>query len=349
MPTLRSSKRLEEQTTLEESPPSQTANVISTQILDQLPRSLPRSRENSLLRMKPQLSHIFGVDEAGRGPLAGPVVAAAVWLPHALPGIVDSKQINCEHKRQVVYQQIIQSPNCRWAVAIVDAATIDEINILQATLLGMRLALQALVQNAATLPTLRPHASIDFPGTYVVVSSPSIIDSGLDQRLPSSACHAIIDGNQQPADLPCEAETMIKADGREYSVAAASLLAKVTRDQLLHAYEVKFPGYGLAQHKGYGTAQHVAALRRHGATPIHRWSFAPLKHWVSSQEHDKHRYRHTACREKHSSFVAIRPKYMVKGVSSSKTNRRKASSDKPAMANKLRRSNRRRGGQPDPK
>ena len=100
-----------------------------------------------------------------------------------------------------------------------------------------------------------------------------------EKLLPPKSCYALIDGNRLPQDLPCAAETMVKGDGREYAIAAASILAKVTRDRLMHAYDELYPAYGLAQHKGYPTAAHMAAVHAHGASPIHRRSFAPLKHW----------------------------------------------------------------------
>ena len=256
---------------------------------------LPRTREKALLSRNDNdstadndnsntIQYVLGVDEAGRGPLAGPVVAAAVWCPTNIAGIVDSKKITSEATREVLYEQIVASSQVKWAMAIVDATTIDEINILQATLLGMRLTLQALVQCDETPGLARAdHASIDIPGTYVVTNWSNITNKE-DGPLAAELCYALIDGNRLPTDLPCAAETMVKGDGREYAIAAASILAKVTRDRLMHQYDARYPVYGLRQHKGYPTAAHMAAVHAHGASPIHRRSFAPLKHWLFDQD-----------------------------------------------------------------
>jgi ribonuclease HII len=225
-----------------------------------------REREKELL--------VFGVDEAGRGPLAGPVVVAAVCLPGKtrIHGVMDSKKIKSEDERRRLFNQIVGSDDCYWAVAVVDAQTIDEINILQATLYGMRSVLKAVCSSSTCHAVVRHNVSIDHPpGPYVVVS-PS-----LTKPLDSLSCYAIIDGNQLPNDLPCRAEAMIKGDVREYVVSAASIIAKVTRDGLLHEYELRYGGYGFSQHKGYPTAAHVAALRKYGPTPIHRKSFEPVR------------------------------------------------------------------------
>merc|ERR1712129_490632 len=103
-------------------------------------------------------------------------------------------------------------------------------------------------------------------------------DSSSKSKTPSSSYYTLVDGNKVPKDMPCEAESMVKGDGKEYSIGAASILAKVTRDRLMHEYHVKYPEYNLAQHKGYGTAAHMAACWKHGASPIHRRTFAPLRH-----------------------------------------------------------------------
>ena len=181
---------------------------------------------------------VAGVDEAGRGPLAGPVVVAAVILDPARPiaGLADSKQLS-EKRREALYPLIVERALAH-AIVRVEAAEIDRINILQATLAGMARALSAL----AIAPTL-----------------------------------ALIDGNRLPKSLPCPARAIIGGDATEPAISAASILAKVSRDHILVDYEARWPGYGFAQHKGYPTAAHVAALRRLGPCPEHRRSFAPVR------------------------------------------------------------------------
>lgn len=192
-----------------------------------------------------EFTFVAGVDEAGRGPLAGPVVAAAVILPARwanggfdarLVDLNDSKQLT-EAQRENFFQVITTHRDLRYAIAIVDAATIDRINILQATHRAMN---EALAQ-------LQPQPQ-----------------------------HVLVDGRPvKSMTLPQTA--LVKGDSRSYSIAAASVLAKVTRDRLMLEYDAKFPGYGFAVHKGYGVPQHLAAIEKLGPCPIHRLSFAPLK------------------------------------------------------------------------
>jgi ribonuclease HII len=182
---------------------------------------------------------IAGLDEVGRGPLFGPVVAAAVILPKGcrLRGLTDSKQLS-ERKRDQLEPEI-RLGAVAWAIAAVDAETIDRINIRQASLLAMRLAVQQLA--------LRP----DF---------------------------LLIDGRDTINDIawPCRQQAVIQGDARSLSIAAASVLAKVHRDRLLVELDSQFPGYGLASHKGYCCPQHIAALARLGPTPLHRKSYQPV-------------------------------------------------------------------------
>jgi len=179
---------------------------------------------------------IAGVDEAGRGPWAGPVVAGAVILDETnIPlGLNDSKKLS-EKKREALFQPIYDTSLV--GVGIVDAAKIDEINILQATMLAMELA----IKNLSDQPDL-----------------------------------ALIDGNRSP-NIIMPSQAIKKGDAKSLSIAAASIIAKVTRDRIMHKYDKKFPQYGFAQHKGYGTAQHSHALNQHGPCVIHRMSFAPIK------------------------------------------------------------------------
>ena len=191
--------------------------------------------ENAL--RKTGLRWIAGIDEAGRGPLAGPVVAAAVILPagfrHA--GIDDSKKLTPE-KREEIYSALILRADICWAVSIVEHDEIDRINILRASHEAMRRAVRAL----ATLPE-----------------------------------HALIDGLPvRPFPVPHTA--IVKGDGQCKSIAAASILAKVTRDRIMVCLDAEFPFYGFAQHKGYPTGLHLERLKIHGPCPIHRKTFLPV-------------------------------------------------------------------------
>jgi ribonuclease HII len=191
------------------------------------------------------ITRIAGVDEAGRGPLAGPVVAAAVvfpveWilrgLPEPLRKINDSKQLSPE-TREVLYGELICRPEISFAIAQADAPLIDRINILQATHHAMNL----------TLAQLQPPPQ-----------------------------HALVDGLRVKT-LAFPQTAIVRGDGLSYSIAAASILAKVSRDRLMADFDRQYPGYGFAGHKGYGTAGHLAAIKERGACPIHRQSFAPLR------------------------------------------------------------------------
>jgi ribonuclease HII len=191
------------------------------------------------------LTRVAGVDEVGRGPLAGPVVAATAilpsrWaeagLPAELAGLNDSKQLT-EVQRERFFTFLTTCAEIEFAIALVDAGVIDEINILQATHRAMNDAL-------AQLNPPPQHALVD--GRPVKT-----------MRVPQTA--------------------IVKGDARSYSIAAASVLAKVTRDRLMLEYHVQFPAYGFDAHKGYGTAKHLAAIAQFGACPIHRKTFAPLK------------------------------------------------------------------------
>ncbi len=184
-----------------------------------------------------------GVDEAGRGPLAGPVVVAAVILDPARPiaGLADSKQLR-EAKRLALDGEIRERA-LAFCVIEVDAATIDRLNILQATLVGMRDAVRGLA---------------------------------------IAADEALIDGNKLPKDLPCPARAIVDGDALIAEISAASILAKVHRDRLLVELDAVHPGYGFATHKGYPTPEHLAALQRLGPCPAHRRSFAPVKHFFAA-------------------------------------------------------------------
>ncbi len=182
---------------------------------------------------------VAGIDEVGRGPLAGPVVAAAVIIdPACLPAeladqLNDSKKLSAA-KRQYL-DQLVRA-HCRFAIAEASVAEIDRLNILKATFLAMQRAVE-----------------------------------GLGTRLD----HALVDGNRPPP-LPCAVTCVVGGDGKSLSIAAASVIAKVYRDRLMRDLDVQFPGYGWAANAGYGTKAHMEALRRLGPTPHHRLSFAPV-------------------------------------------------------------------------
>ena len=176
---------------------------------------------------------ICGIDEAGRGPLAGPVAAGAVILPadHDILYLNDSKKLSAK-KRDMLFDQIREEA-VSWAVGLVEPARIDEINILQATYEAMRIAIGKL--------TARPD---------VLVNDAVTIPGVLIPQVP-----------------------VIKGDAKCISIAAASILAKVTRDRIMEEMDAKYPEYGFAKHKGYGTKEHMDAIREHGPCPIHRRTF----------------------------------------------------------------------------
>jgi ribonuclease HII len=183
------------------------------------------------------VARVAGVDEAGRGPLAGPVAAAAVVLPRGFscPGLDDSKKI-AAGRRAELFQRITGDPAVDWAVATADCGEIDRLNILRATHLAMRRAVEAL--------------------------SP-----------PPGAC--LIDGLPVPA-FPVPHDAVVKGDGLSLSIAAASIIAKVTRDRIMLEIDREFPQFGFARHQGYGTKEHLEALRIHGPCRHHRRSFQPV-------------------------------------------------------------------------
>jgi ribonuclease HII len=179
---------------------------------------------------------IAGVDEAGRGPWAGPVYAAAVILDPARPiaGLADSKKLNAK-KRDALFD-VIQRDAKAWAIASASAEEIDAINILQASLLAMRRAVESL--------SVQPHK-------------------------------ILVDGLHCPK-VSMPARAVVKGDAKEPAISAASILAKVARDREMQKLHKKYPHYGFDAHKGYGTALHIAALAAHGVSPVHRRSYAPI-------------------------------------------------------------------------
>ncbi len=186
---------------------------------------------------------VAGVDEAGRGPLAGPVVVAAVILASGNPinGLDDSKMLS-ERQREALYP-LIKARAIAWSVVEIHSEEIDRINILQATLLGMKKAIGQL----SPAPTL-----------------------------------ALVDGNRAP-DLSCEVRTIVQGDRLEPAISAASILAKVTRDRVMKEMHCRYPVYGFDRHKGYPTPEHLRRLEEHGPCAIHRRSFAPVRNALQQE------------------------------------------------------------------
>lgn len=181
-----------------------------------------------------EVKYICGIDEAGRGPLAGPVVIAAVIMPRnsMIEGVNDSKKVS-EKKREKLYEEITSS-SIAWAVGIIDQNEIDDINILNATKKGLTQALTELEQR------------------------PDII---------------LVDALTKIDTLGISYESIIKGDAKSYSIAAASIVAKVTRDRIMRQWDEIYPQYGFEKHKGYGTAMHINAIKEYGPCPLHRKSF----------------------------------------------------------------------------
>jgi len=188
---------------------------------------------------------VAGVDEAGRGPLAGPVVAAAVLIPpasleskpdHVLAGLTDSKQLS-PARRSHFYSILMRLPGVDWSVGMASVEEIDTVNILQATYLAMRRAVDGLSE---------------------------------------APDHLLVDGRPVPG-LPVASTAIVRGDGQSLSIAAASVVAKVTRDALMQDLDTTYPAYGFSRNKGYGTREHRDALIEHGPCPCHRTTFAPVR------------------------------------------------------------------------
>lgn len=194
--------------------------------------NLLKEEENKLYEKN--IKYICGIDEAGRGPLAGPVVVGAVILPENsfIEGVNDSKKVS-EKKREKLYEQIVQEA-IAYSVGIVDQKTIDEINILNATKLGVKIALEELTQK---------------PDVIMVDALTNINTLGIPYI------------------------SVIKGDAKNYCIAAASIIAKVTRDRIMRQWDEIYPIYGFSKHKGYGTAEHIRIIKENGPCILHRKSF----------------------------------------------------------------------------
>ena len=196
--------------------------------------------ENS--RREKGYKRVCGVDEAGRGPLAGPVIAAACILPEGvqIEGVNDSKKINSEEERELLYEAIMEDKRIETAYWICDEKRIDQINILEATMECMRKSTEML-----------PGGPVDW---------------------------ALIDGNKIPKGLEDKAEAIVKGDAKSQCIATASIVAKVTRDRMMREIDTKYPQYGFKDHKGYGTKAHCQAIEKYGPCEYHRMTFAPIKY-----------------------------------------------------------------------
>lgn len=203
---------------------------------------MKEKEEQRLLQLKQEeeklyqtgMKYICGIDEAGRGPLAGPVVVGAVILPQTsfLEGINDSKKVS-EKKRELLYEQITNEA-ISWSVGIVDQKEIDKINILNATKKALTMAVEGLKQR------------------------PDLI---------------LVDALEHINTLGIPYQSIVKGDASRYSIAAASIIAKVTRDRIMRQWDEIYPQYGFASNKGYGTAKHIQAIKEHGICDLHRESF----------------------------------------------------------------------------
>ena len=190
--------------------------------------------------------YIVGIDEAGRGPLAGPVAAGAVLIlekdfkeAHKIKSVKDSKKLK-EGKRKEVYLNLIKNKKIKWGIGMVSEKTIDKINILEATKLAVIKAVKSLEKKNGI--------KVDF---------------------------LILDGKMK-INLKIDQESIVKGDDKVFSISAASIIAKVRRDELMEKYDKKYPQYNFKKHKGYGTKEHLQKIKKYGACEIHRKSFAPI-------------------------------------------------------------------------
>ncbi len=190
--------------------------------------------EENIYEKHPEIQYICGIDEAGRGPLAGPVVVASVIMPRnsMIEGVNDSKKVS-EKKREVLYEKIMEEA-ISYGIGIIDQKEIDEINILEATKKGLTTSLKELS------------------------TKPDVI---------------LVDALKEINTLEIPYQSIIKGDALCYSISAASILAKVTRDRIMRQWDEIYPQYGFEKHKGYGTQMHIEAIKEYGLCPIHRKSF----------------------------------------------------------------------------
>ncbi len=244
-------------------------------------RSLTRDLERYLAD---KYEYVIGMDEAGRGPLAGPVVAAACYLPAesgVLSGIADSKLLS-EADREKAFEEIESNPLVQYAYCIVSHTEIDEVNILQASMLAMSRSTSALLAGMGLLPSSAMHSTATLKP---LMTSTQTTDSKTKRhdKFPSKEMFlGMVDGNRIPTDLPIEGKFVIQGDRKVYSIAAASIIAKVIRDRIMVDLDRQYPLYMFAQHKGYPTFAHRSLLMEHGPCEVHRRTYGPVKNAILS-------------------------------------------------------------------
>lgn len=260
-------------------------------------KSLSRSLEKSVAT---GYNHIIGLDEAGRGPLAGPVVAAACYLPEEsgiLSGIADSKLLS-EDDREKAFVELESNPLVQYAYCVVSHTEIDEINILQASMTAMSRSTSALLAGMGILPTSAIHATTSLKSSLMTpeldasmknksaskIKTVTFVKNASFSSLKQEDFVGLVDGNRIPTDLPIEGRFVIQGDRKIYSIAAASIIAKVIRDRIMVELDKKYPIYMFAQHKGYPTFAHRSLLIEHGPCEVHRRTYGPVKEAILAQE-----------------------------------------------------------------
>ena len=324
----------------------------TTKLKAKIPKKqAPRTRPSGLdcafeaAKLAQGFTNVVGVDEAGRGPLAGPVVAGACAIPkamilsddingdvdaegglHRIVGVDDSKNIP-QDERERLYDAITTTPGVEWAVAVLDHEVIDELNILEATMTAMRQCTGEVREKLKSVSS----------------TGQSTLEKQKRGDSPPSSVYVAVDGNRLPAGIDADkgvsAEALVKGDGRVFSIAAASILAKVTRDRIMLEYDKMYPQYGFKDHKGYGVAKHVAAIQRFGPTPIHRKSFQPVKGilgWEREQKEQKEGGRG----DEGSSEATRANKAKRGGASAKKSTKKPAAAKRAGKDSKLRGKNR---------
>lgn len=274
----------------------------STEVADS--QTLPLSKELYILSKYSGCQSV-GVDEAGRGPLAGPVVAAAVALLDLtdasgppLSGVRDSKTVG-EEEREALFEKLVESKALVYGVSVIERDVIDDINIFQATMRGMEQAVAQVQAKLAAAGRTNPlYVLIDGPkvpaGIESAVNEWVAREAGGSSSSSSSSSSGAGAGAGAMPEAPSSssssavgmkvAEAVVKGDSKVYSIAAASLIAKVTRDRIMRKLAETYPAYGFEVHKGYGVPAHVAAIYKHGPCPAHRRSFRPVKDMVAKEE-----------------------------------------------------------------